>query len=114
MPAPNRNESPSSERLQRLVDRVVERMRPEAVWLIGSRAEHRARPDSDYDLLVVMPDGTPVADLDPVKAWEVARGLEVPADIVPCTRTEFEEEKGEIDTLPRAAVSRGKLLWRRF
>lgn len=42
--------------LERLVRHVVEAMRPLEVWLFGSRAENRARPTSDYDLLVVMPD----------------------------------------------------------
>ncbi len=41
--------------LDRLLARVVEVMNPLEVWLFGSRAEGRARPDSDYDLLVVLP-----------------------------------------------------------
>jgi predicted nucleotidyltransferase len=44
--------------LDRLVRHVVAVMKPLEVWLFGSRAENRARPTSDYDLLVVMPDGT--------------------------------------------------------
>lgn len=40
--------------LERLVRHVVEVMKPLEVWLFGSRAENRARPTSDYDLLVVM------------------------------------------------------------
>src|SRR5437667_2809324 len=87
--------------LQRLIDRVVDQMHPDAIWLIGSRAEGRARIDSDYDLLVVMPDGTPESALDPVKAWEVTRGLGIPADVIPCTHLEFEEEKTEVNSLPR-------------
>ena len=57
--------------LERLVHHVVEVMDPLEVWLFGSRAENRARPTSDYDLLVVMPDGTPEPDLDPVRAWRL-------------------------------------------
>jgi len=104
---------PCDATLQRLVDRVVDRMHPEAIWLIGSRAEGRARLDSDYDLLVVMPDGTPENALDPVKAWEVTRGLGIPADVIPCTRLEFEEEKNEVNSLPRVAVTRGSLVYGR-
>jgi hypothetical protein len=36
------------------------------------------------------------------------RGLDIPADIVPCTRAELEEEKHEIDTPARAAFLRGR------
>jgi predicted nucleotidyltransferase len=54
---------PSDAALDRLVRHVVEVMHPLQVWLFGSRAEGRARSTSDYDLLVVMPDGTPEPEL---------------------------------------------------
>jgi hypothetical protein len=38
--------------LDSLLERIVARLAPEEVWLFGSRAEGRARPDSDYDLLM--------------------------------------------------------------
>ena len=41
-----------------LVEPIVEGVRPLRVILFGSRAAGTARPDSDVDLLVVMPDGT--------------------------------------------------------
>ena len=46
-----------------------------------------------------------------LEAWSIVRGMGVPVDVVPCTRSEFEEEKGELAisiareraaTLPRA------------
>ena len=42
----------------RVVRRVVEEVAPLRVVLFGSRARGTARPDSDVDLLVVVPDGT--------------------------------------------------------
>jgi predicted nucleotidyltransferase len=99
--------------LQRLVHRVVEAMNPLEVWLFGSRAEHRARPTSDYDLLVVMPDGTPDTELDPMQAWRLGWEVRVTADIIPCTRSEFDEEKNELDSLPRAAMLRGQKIYER-
>jgi predicted nucleotidyltransferase len=100
-----------TEILAPVIARIVECLDPEAIWLFGSRAEGRARTDSDYDLLMVLPDETPEADLDPVRAWEMVRGLGVPVDLIPCTHSDFEEEKGEIDSLPRAAVTRGRLVY---
>ena len=41
-----------------VVEQVVAEAAPLRVVLFGSRAEGTARPDSDIDLLVVMPDGT--------------------------------------------------------
>ncbi len=48
--------------IDRLTARLVERFRPDKVILFGSRATDAARPDSDVDLLVVLPfEGTPIA-----------------------------------------------------
>jgi uncharacterized protein len=99
--------------LRPVIDRIVARMRPEQIWLFGSRAGGGARPGSDYDLLIVLPDGAEESDLDPVRVWSIVRGLGVPIDLIPCTRSEFEEEKGEVDTLPRAAVQHGRLVYER-
>src|SRR5215467_14622767 len=95
--------------LDRLVRCVVEAMNPLEVWLFGSRA----RASSDYDLLVVMPDGAPEPELDPVRAWQLEWEARVTADIIPCLRSEFDEEKDEIDSLPRAAILRGRKLYER-
>jgi len=99
--------------LDRLVRHVVDVMRPLEIWLFGSRAEGRARTTRDYDLLVVMPDGTPELELDPVRAWQLGWDVKVTADIIPCTRSEFDEEKQEIDSLPRVATMRGRKLYER-
>ena len=50
--------SPLDPLVARLVERVVEEVRPLRVVLFGSRAAGTAGPDSDVDLLVVVPDGT--------------------------------------------------------
>jgi predicted nucleotidyltransferase len=99
--------------LDRLLRHVVEVMAPLEVWLFGSRAEGRARPNSDYDLLVVLPDEASEAALDPIATWRIGREVRVPADIVPCRLADFLEEKDEIDTLPRAATLHGRKLFER-
>ena len=99
--------------LERLVDHIAKSMAPLQIWLFGSRAEGRARPNSDYDLLVVMSDETPEAELDSAKAWHLGRDVRVLADIVPCTLAEFEEEKAEPGTLPSAAFRRGRKVYER-
>lgn len=99
--------------LRELVRIIVTEVAPVAVWLFGSRAEGRARPDSDYDLLVVVPDDAPSASFDLMRLWDLGRRAGLPADVIPCTASDFDEEKLEIDTLPRAAFLKGQLLYER-
>lgn len=99
--------------IARLLSIIVDELRPLQVWLFGSRAEGRARADSDYDILVVLPDDAPAADFDDRRVWRLGDRAGVVADIVPCTRSEFEDEKNLLDTLPRAASLRGRLLYER-
>ncbi len=96
-----------------VIDALVLALSPLSIWLFGSRAERRERPDSDWDLLVVLPDGAPASDLDPIAAWRRFGRLGVPVDIVPCTQSEFEEERLEPDSLPAAAWRRGRCLYER-
>jgi predicted nucleotidyltransferase len=96
-----------------LVERIVARLDPEEIWLFGSRAEGRARPDSDYDLLAVLPDDAPESALDLMQAWELTCGLGIPADLVPCTRSDFEDDKDDVGTLARAAYHRGRRIYER-
>jgi predicted nucleotidyltransferase len=42
-----------------IVHRLVDAYRPERIYLFGSRARGEAGPDSDYDILVVIPDDAP-------------------------------------------------------
>ena len=43
-------------RLKEIVDRLVAAYRPERVYLFGSHARGEPGPDSDFDLLVLVPD----------------------------------------------------------
>jgi predicted nucleotidyltransferase len=43
------------EAIEEMVRRIVERFDPERIILFGSHARGTANPDSDIDLLVVMP-----------------------------------------------------------
>lgn len=77
--------------LQELVDKLVRGLSPRAVYLFGSRAEGRARPESDFDLVVVLDDSTP----DDVTTYEAVYapicGSGVGCDVVPCRVAELEE-----------------------
>lgn len=72
-----------------LLDRIVQTMRPEQVWLFGSRAQGHARPDSDWDLLVVVPDDTSDDEMEIHSVWQKIMDLRIPADVIPVRHSEF-------------------------
>lgn len=49
---------PATDLLNEIVRRIVAAVRPLSVVLFGSAGRGQMGPDSDLDLLVVMPDGT--------------------------------------------------------
>jgi predicted nucleotidyltransferase len=50
---------PDPKILNDLVRRIVEIAQPRRIILFGSAVRDDMRPDSDIDILVVVPDGTP-------------------------------------------------------
>lgn len=90
-----------------LLARIRAEYRPEQVWLFGSRARGDARPDSDWDLFVVVPDFTSDEELDPLRAWRMQREAGVPADVIPCRAHTFREYAGTVNTLSYEVVHEG-------
>jgi predicted nucleotidyltransferase len=79
---------------------IEERCRPVAVWLFGSRAKGTSGPESDWDLLVVLPDSVPFEQQDKVVDAIQLRSLaQVDADILSCGETDFKTAKHIPNTL---------------
>lgn len=78
--------------LEGIVARLVDQLDPEYIWLFGSRAEGRQRPDSDFDLLVVTKreDGELASDYDHV--YRPVMGTGVGCDVLPCPIDDFVRE----------------------
>ena len=43
----------------KIVRRLIKAYEPDRIYLFGSTARGDSGPDSDYDLMVVVPDGAP-------------------------------------------------------
>ena len=97
----------NDEKLQRLLDRIVPALEPEAVYLFGSRARGDFDEDSDYDLLVIVPDDAPKERRSIHYAFASKIGTGIPADIIPCTRTNYEASKDVVGTLSYKAKHEG-------
>lgn len=95
-----------------LRDRLVADLRPSSIWFFGSRARGEGRANSDFDLLVVLPDGQPeeAYSHSAVAAPVVACGLAF--DIVPSSWCDFVKDKDDPTTLVHAAVTQGREIYR--
>ena len=92
--------------------RLVEQFDPEQIILFGSHARGTAGPDSDVDLLVVMP----VAGSKREKQIEMRIALHdtrVATDIIVVTPEEVNRYKNIPGTLIRPALLEGQVLYAR-
>jgi len=93
-----------------MVRRIVRQFHPQRVILFGSHARGEAGPDSDVDLLVIMP----VEGSRREKAIEIGVALHdirVPKDIIVTTPEDFEWRKETVGTIERPAAREGKVLY---
>ena len=99
--------------LDALLARLIPALEPLQILLFGSRAEGRARPDSDFDLLVVLADDAPEeeADYDAVYAPVVGSGIG--CDIIPCRWSDYQAIMQDPTDPWRDAWSRGRSLYER-
>lgn len=92
---------------------IVERFEPERIILFGSHARGTAGPDSDVDLLVVMPVQGSKRD-QAVKIRSALIGTPVdrfPMDLIVTTPEDFAWRKDIAGTIERPAVREGKVLY---
>ena len=96
--------------LAEVVRRVVEAYVPERVYLFGSKARGDAGADSEYDLMVIVPDDAPVERRRSRLAYEVLWGAGAAADVLVWTVTEFESRRHVVASLPATVMREGRLL----
>lgn len=96
-----------------LLDSVVRWFQPEKVILFGSHARGEAGPDSDLDLLVVVPDDTPKERMDWRGIHASRRDYHEPVDIVPWPASAFYQRRGVVGSLPWTAEQEGVVVYER-
>lgn len=97
--------------LQAIVERLVETYRPERIYLFGSAARGDAGPDSDYDLMIVVPDATPLAAQDTGPAYRALWRLGAAVDLLVWTREQFDSRLHLRASLPSTIRREGRLLY---
>ena len=95
--------------IQALADQIVQQFRPECIILFGSHAAGTPGPDSDVDLLVVLPyEG---------KSWDMAARIRgqvrpgFPLDLVARSPEEFRRRLAMGDLFLRDVTVHGKVLY---
>lgn len=97
--------------LAEIVDRLIRQLHPEQVYLFGSRARGDADLDSDFDILVVVPESDLPGYARDRLALRALRGLRAPIDAIVLTREEFDRKRDVVCSLPATVEREGKLLY---
>lgn len=95
-----------------MVRRIVSQFHPEQVILFGSDARGDVGPDSDVDLLGVMP----IAGQKRARQAEIhvaLHNIPVPKDIIVTTPQEFAWRRDVVGTMEEQTAREGKVLYAR-
>lgn len=97
--------------LAEMVSRLLESLDPQLIYLFGSKARGDSGDDSDYDLMVVVPNltepGYKLAQRAHGKLW----GLRAAADILVWSMEDFDSRLHLRASLPATEVREGRLLY---
>ena len=99
-----------AEQLDELVRRIVDAVHPLQIILFGSAARGEMGPDSDLDVLVVMPDGTHRRKTAQY-LYGVITGVRVPYDVVVATPSDLEAHRDNIGLIYHTILREGKMLY---
>ena len=95
---------------QRIVDAILGCCKAELIFLFGSRARGDAREDSDYDLMLVLPDS---ADAERARraVWDAVRATGISADVLASRASDYERWQHDPGFLDWLVAREGLLLY---
>ena len=98
-------------KLLEIVRCLIEAYSPEKIYLFGSHAREEADPDSDFDLMLIVPDDAPAecrrSHLAYERIWEVGTA----ADILVCTNSHFHSRLNIPGSLPAVVSREGRVIY---
>lgn len=98
------------QKLHELVHRLRAALDPCEIYLFGSRAKGAAGSQSDYDLMVIIPDTTESLLERYRRVLPALRGFGAPVDVLIYTRSEWVEWSQKRHSIARAVRDSGILL----
>jgi len=93
-----------------VVRRLVEAYQPLRIYLFGSVARGDAGPNSDYDILVIVPNDAQPERRRSRVAYQALWGTGVAADVLVLTASQFDSRVHLAASLPATVIREGKLL----
>lgn len=93
--------------LNKLVKRIVDAFHPIRIILFGSAVRGEMGPDSDFDLLVVMPDGTHRRHTAQ-RIYRTVRGIRIPYDVMVVTPSDLEKHRDNIGLIYKTILEEGR------
>ncbi|MCC7106625.1 MAG: nucleotidyltransferase domain-containing protein [Chloroflexi bacterium] len=97
--------------LREAVERLVKELRPERIYLFGSRARGDWREDSDYDVMVLVDYDVERPHRLEQQAYRALHGLRLPIEVVVMGRARFEYLSKAAASLPATVEREGRLLY---
>ncbi len=101
---------PAEEQLKELIRQIAEAVHPLRIILFGSAARGEMGPDSDVDLLVVMPEGTHRGHAEE-RIYVGVRGIRLPFDVIVATPSDLEAYRETPGLIYREAVREGQTVY---
>ncbi len=96
--------------MQDIIRRIVATAQPEKIILFGSRARGDARPDSDFDILVIKQSDEPGYRRDAALYLALA-GLNAPVDVLTYTPEEVRDWSAVPQAFLTTALREGKVVY---
>ncbi|MCI0476222.1 MAG: nucleotidyltransferase domain-containing protein [Anaerolineales bacterium] len=94
-----------------VVERLVKEFQPEKIILFGSHAWGVPRPDSDWDLMVIVKSSDAVPTRRATQAYRCLRGLRVPVEIIVSTQQEINRYRSVPASLTARILEQGQVLY---
>ena len=102
--------NPTTEQLNEVLHRIVPAIHPLRVILFGSAARGEMGPDSDIDLLVIMPDGTHRRHTME-ELHRLFMGLPFPVDVIVATPSDLQRRQNSPSFIYTTALREGRELY---
>jgi len=101
---------PDQHQLDELVRRIVEAVHPLRIILFGSAARGETGPESDVDVMVVMPEGTD-RRRTAGRIYMQFQGLGFPVDVVVATPEQLDRHRDDIGFIYYDVIREGKEIY---